>query len=155
KDEGIFTGNISADGQREKRTLQCAECHKLDNAGQYMLPINYENHCASCHPLSVQLVGDFKGPDERRTEEVKKAVEKFNRTPVPHRNPEIVRGVLRERLLSMARDYPVVLKDRDNGLVDKGVLGKPNDPRSPTQQEWAWMEGQIDPLQKRLFPDQQ
>src|SRR5262249_2562190 len=73
KDEGIFTGNISADGQREKRTLQCAECHKLDNAGQYMLPINYENHCASCHPLSVQLVGDFKGPDERRTEEVKKA----------------------------------------------------------------------------------
>ncbi len=32
--------------------LGCGACHRPDSAGAYMLPINYEQHCQACHPLS-------------------------------------------------------------------------------------------------------
>jgi predicted CXXCH cytochrome family protein len=60
--------------------LQCASCHQLDagdfgtptrNAGAYMLPISYENHCQACHPLTVER-NVFDDP-------------KFGHLTVPHR----------------------------------------------------------------------
>src|SRR6185436_14511990 len=40
--------------------LNCIDCHRPDETGRYMEPIRYDKHCASCHPLFVQLSGDFK-----------------------------------------------------------------------------------------------
>jgi len=33
------------------KTLTCANCHKMDTQGAYMLPIDYTEHCSQCHPL--------------------------------------------------------------------------------------------------------
>lgn len=62
-------------GGGKRVTLACEACHKEDAAGQYILPIVYETHCAQCHPLEV---------GEGLT--------------VPHEKPEIVRGFLLARL---------------------------------------------------------
>jgi hypothetical protein len=33
------------------KTLTCTNCHKMDAQGNYILPINYTEHCSQCHPL--------------------------------------------------------------------------------------------------------
>jgi len=70
---------------RTKR-LECTDCHTLDQAGQYMLPISYQRHCAACHPLSFssQLVEGG---------------------PLPHGDPQAAYGVIRERLLRYYREH--------------------------------------------------
>jgi hypothetical protein len=32
--------------------LDCASCHQLDGDGHYFQPINYDNQCRACHPLT-------------------------------------------------------------------------------------------------------
>jgi hypothetical protein len=70
------------DGQRSNVQLTCADCHELDPDGEYMKPIVYERHCASCHPLrlaeTLAALGDL-----------------------PHETPELVRGAIRERTLKL------------------------------------------------------
>ncbi len=67
------------DADRKPVKLECAACHKEDAGGEFMAPINYQQHCATCHPLRLsgrfELLGDL-----------------------PHREPETVRAVIRERL---------------------------------------------------------
>lgn len=46
--------------------LDCTACHRADAAGRYMLPIRYEEHCARCHPLNVQALGEWPVPHPRR-----------------------------------------------------------------------------------------
>jgi hypothetical protein len=58
--------------------LVCNSCHQLDSAGRYMLPIQYEQHCATCHPL---LFDNDNDPG----------------MSVPHEAPCIIRGFLTER----------------------------------------------------------
>ena len=62
--------------KREVEVLKCADCHVETAGGEYMAPINYEQHCARCHPL--QLAEPF---DQLRT--------------IPHEKPDVVRGVIR------------------------------------------------------------
>jgi hypothetical protein len=64
---------------RTKRNLDCAACHRPESDGQYMQPIEYERHCAECHPL--RLTGPLNSVGE-----------------IPHSSVEEVRGILRERL---------------------------------------------------------
>lgn len=70
-------GVMGPDGQRI--TLQCAGCHLPEGDGAYIADVNYEQHCAKCHPL--RLGGDLAGVGE-----------------IPHASVEQVRGVIRERL---------------------------------------------------------
>lgn len=81
----------------KRRKLDCQSCHETDATGRYMQPINYEKHCQSCHPLSVQIVGDWK-----EGEPLENLARSFSRTPAPHPSPkrtaEVVRGVVRDRL---------------------------------------------------------
>jgi hypothetical protein len=67
------------DGNRKKVQLACADCHEPEADGAYMKPIVYEQHCSSCHPL--RLAGELTDLGD-----------------LPHENPEVVRGVIRERL---------------------------------------------------------
>ncbi len=76
--------------------LDCQSCHRPDASGRFMLPIDYDRHCRSCHPPLVQLVGSWKEP---RLETLARS---FGRRPAPHpsrtQTPEVVRGALRDRL---------------------------------------------------------
>jgi hypothetical protein len=81
--------------EKKQTPLECNFCHQLDSAGRYLLSIRYESHCQECHPLSVQLVGDWKGP-------LLEGACAFAESPLPHpkkgQTPEMVRGALRDRL---------------------------------------------------------
>ena len=71
------------------RPLSCHSCHQLDPAGRYMLPIRYEQHCATCHPL---LFDNANHPG----------------VSVPHEPPSIVRGFLTERYTLDALKRPTL-----------------------------------------------
>jgi hypothetical protein len=94
---------------------RCLACHQEDSAGRYMLPIKYADHCASCHPLSVQLGGVFED------KKLDGAAYWFALEPAPHSTPQVVRGVLRERLLRFAEVNPLIATE---GGVE-GPRGKP------------------------------
>jgi hypothetical protein len=130
----------------------CVHCHRPDPAGRYMKPINYENHCAECHPLSVQLTGDFKAEkpaDQRRLDE---AIKEFNKKPAPHKEPSVVRAALRERLLDFVQVNRVVAGEAEEGaaLIDRGLLGK-----RPTVEQWKWVNNRLDTLERVLFTSDQ
>lgn len=38
---------------RELKVLKCADCHVEVENSRYMKPINFEQHCKSCHPLTL------------------------------------------------------------------------------------------------------
>lgn len=65
------------------QTTNCTVCHQPETSstalGVYMKPVNYEQHCASCHPLVQVTVGVP--------------------LPVPHEQMSLVRGVLAEYAL--------------------------------------------------------
>lgn len=61
--------------------LDCAFCHQPDSAGTYMRPVNFENHCRSCHSLQF----DPATPDLQ----------------LPHGDPDFVSAFLR----SLPRQY--------------------------------------------------
>lgn len=65
--------------------LDCQSCHLPDAASGNFQPIRFEQQCARCH--AEQLA--FLGAEAGSLRDVQ---------PLPHREPEIVRGVLRERL---------------------------------------------------------
>jgi len=130
----------------------CVRCHQPDPAGRYMEPINYENHCAECHPLSVQLTGDFKAEkaaDQRRLDE---AIKEFNKKPAPHKTPSVVRATLRERLLDFVQVNRVVPGEAEEGaaLIDRGLLGK-----RPTVEQWKWVNDRLGTLERVLFSSEQ
>ena len=49
----------------EKRRMNCADCHRMDDAGQTMLPIRFERDCQRCH--SKELEFDSMMPGRRVT----------------------------------------------------------------------------------------
>jgi hypothetical protein len=132
---------------RNHVVLECLSCHQLDPAGRYMLPIRYEQHCQQCHPLSVQLVGEWKDGRER---EIANA---FGKKPAPHptpaEGPETVRAALRERLTELIQKAP--------GLV--GTEGLPAPRPVPgsrraeplTGEQWDWTNRQLGHLERLLF----
>ncbi|MBI1915208.1 MAG: hypothetical protein HYS12_10785 [Planctomycetes bacterium] len=137
-----------AEPLKKLREQGCVRCHEPDAAGRYMRPVNYEAHCAECHPLSVQLAGEFRGEGPREDQQIKQAVEEFNRKPAPHKEPRVVRAELRERLLSFVQRFPVV-PDEDapmDRLVDEGVFGK-----RPTREQWKWVKRKLDSFEGVLF----
>jgi len=114
--------------------LSCVDCHRPDEAGRYMEPIRYDKHCASCHPLTVQLTGDFKAAGAMK-EWLDRAVEEFNKKPAPHDRPEVVRGVLRERLLEFVQEFPVVAGEKPGRALDHLLLPRARS-RPPSDVEW-------------------
>lgn len=130
----------------------CISCHEPDRAGRYMQPINYEKHCAECHPLSVQLP-KIDGADR---EPLTSAVKEFNARAAPHKEPLVVRAVLRERLLAFVQRFPVTAGGAPDRLVTPKVLWPGlAGARSPTEAEWTWTKKNLVPLEKHLFPNEE
>jgi hypothetical protein len=129
--------------------LACDSCHRPDAARRYMKPINYDDHCASCHPLWVPLAGRFADPKPAA------AAVAFRRTPAPHKAPEVVRAVLRERYLEFARANPVALGEATGPEPERPLPGPGRRPRPLTEAEWLWVKGQAAAAEERLFADAQ
>lgn len=91
------------DGKPLDLAKDCRACHVPDKAGQYMLPVNYEAHCARCHPLWYD--------NDNRPGEV-----------VPHEPLEIVRGFLTDKytLAVLNSKDPIPLKEAPQPRVLPG-----------------------------------
>jgi hypothetical protein len=111
------------------RQLSCYDCHVPDAAGQYMQPVNYEQHCASCHKL------EFSGKLAIGGE-------------LPHTSPEIVFGLLRDRLMKHAEAHPTEVTTTD----DEPRLPNKTPPEPPTSHDkWQWVESQLDRVNESIF----
>jgi hypothetical protein len=73
----LVEGLRGPDRELRDYSQNCTACHEFDAARRYMQPINYERHCAECHPLYFD-------------------VEQHAGQTVPHERPELVRGYLTE-----------------------------------------------------------
>jgi hypothetical protein len=114
----------------------------MDAERRYVKPIVYENHCARCHALNAALVGVFAG-------DLKAAAVKFSETPLPHREPAVVRAVLRDRLVAFAQQHKLVLRQ-----------GAPSVPRPlpwqpVTEVQWSWASDQVKKTEAVLFMNKQ
>ena len=96
------------DGQPVDLSRDCQACHQPDAERRLMLPIRYEQHCRSCHPLFF----DTQYPAET----------------VPHERPEIVRGFLTDF-------YAVQKRDADAGRAGAPARPRPGQPDNPNVAE--------------------
>jgi hypothetical protein len=132
-------------GREPRRVeLDCTSCHREEDSGRYMRPITYEHDCADCHPLSVQVTGAPVG------EPTRKAVEEFANTPAPHREPEVVRAVLRQRYTAFALAHRTE-GDRLGPEVPEPPLPGPRRPEPVTEKEWEWVGRQLHQAETLLF----
>ncbi|MDA1049620.1 MAG: hypothetical protein O3C40_03950 [Planctomycetota bacterium] len=108
--------------------LQCHDCHRPDAAGSYMLPIVFEEHCMKCHPLR------FSG--------------KLSDQALPHEKPDIVHGVLRDRLMAYANEHP----DELLGVAGETPSRLPNKPSRPSPKDtWSWVEEELRRIESAVF----
>jgi hypothetical protein len=131
--------------ERKKENL-CSNCHRLDATKRYMLPIDYSAHCQRCHPLSVQLAGPFADPV------LEAAARKFANEPAPHKEPTVVRAVLRERLIRFVRENPV-LPTAPPPIVQ--AIPRPRRLEAITEQQWVWAKHQLTEAENLLFSNAQ
>jgi hypothetical protein len=129
-----------------ERGLDCADCHRPDVAGQYMLPIGYDAHCKECHAIRVQLAGVFHG------DKAEKAEREFAKDPLPHpapgQGPEVVRAALRDRLFRLAQQYPNLV-----GAPEADARGVPGPPRGRDagEREWRWVDEKAGEAERMVF----
>lgn len=109
--------------QRETVHLACADCHVAQDDGRYMTPLNYEQHCAECHPLRLDKLGEL-----------------------PHEAPELVLGALRERIAQLQLEpaaEAAVPESRDGRPLVR-LLPKPTELTVEQTQSAAEMLAQAD-----------
>jgi hypothetical protein len=144
-------GIIKKPGSTELKIMKCEDCHQPDASRRYMQPIKFEQHCGECHANQLRFENDdFHGDPGQ----------------LPHSKPEVVRGVLRDRLtqfiLQRVKDEPQFLEGKNADDTDK-PSGDDIDaalPRFfPTQQppeklsreQWDWVSGQMFDAEGLLF----
>lgn len=129
---------------RRQMNLQCGSCHQPDASGHYMQSINFERHCAECHPLSVQVLGDgFAGG-------IAIAAQSFSRLPAPHRDPATVRAALMARYTGFAQAHPDVV-GRPLVAVPERMLPGKQGIRQVAADAPAWIAAQLEAAERRLF----
>jgi hypothetical protein len=108
----------------KRKVLECGACHQLAGDRRYMQPINYNAHCAECHPLSVLIAG--------RNDE---SALQFSRDPAPHQRAEIVSAVVEQRFRRFFRDHQPLEMAR---AVKRPFPGKmPPPPKTRSEEEWV------------------
>jgi hypothetical protein len=119
------------------KQLACADCHQADDAGRYMQPINYEQHCGACHSLdfSTKLQGSDTavGPDG----------------PLPHVSLHLIRGSLRERLMKYAEGHPEEIT-QPTAKQPSRLPNRPAETSPSAKDRWQWVEQQLTELDDRI-----
>jgi hypothetical protein len=90
--------------------LQCVDCHRAPGVET----INYERHCAACHPLEF----------DRRFGEL-----------APHQEPRVVYEFVVKKLTAYIAEHPQEIKLTDE--PDKRLPGRPAEPAARTASEWV------------------
>jgi hypothetical protein len=144
--QGAALGQTPPDASKQSRKmLQCGDCHQPDEAGRYMKPVRYEQHCRTCHPLAVQVLAPLDAP------EGKEAWRQFSKEPAPHRTPETVRAVLRQRLVDFIQGHPAFLQEPDPEQAERPIPGRWPQPSPVTEKEYQWVNKQVAAMEHLLF----
>lgn len=101
--------------------LDCQSCHEPDNAGRYFRPISFEQNCRRCHPLQYDAtlqLGD----------------------PLPHRDVNLVRDVMRNRLAERFAAQTDV--EKPDVAIDGAIPGLPR-PLPLNEGELAWVNERL------------
>ena len=85
-------------GNGKTTSLDCTDCHQAELNGAYFHPINYQQHCYRCHKLGFPSTGEL-----------------------PHADPEIVQGVVLDRLVKN-------LKNNGDRPAQTDEIGGPTKP---------------------------
>jgi len=98
-----------------------------------MQPIDHEQHCSRCHSNSLTFDS-----------------ERFADQSAPHREPEIVRAVMRERYTVFIRKHPQTVADGARPTQERRVPGRTtNGPE--TKAEWDWVNQRLDEADRVVF----
>ena len=103
--------------------LKCADCHAA--SGGTMAPVNYEQHCASCHPLQF---------DRRFTE------------PGPHKKPQIVLDYVRDQFTKYVAVHPAEVHEAD--APDPRIV---RPPLPPARDAAEWIARRVTDSQQLLW----
>ncbi len=113
--------------------LKCTSCHQPTPDGRYMEPISFRAHCASCHWNTLCY-----------------DVDRFRDLGVPHGvQPELLRGLIRERYIQFIHKSPGELK-REHAGPGRPIPGQA-DRHAPKESEWAWIGQQVENASRILF----
>jgi len=126
-------------------TLNCLSCHELDSDRRAMKPATFEKNCASCHPLSVQLSGQWQDP------EAIAAADSYRKQAAPHLKPLEVRAILRDRLLSLAAKEPKLLEPVAPEPPDRLLPGRPWPPAPEKRDAASWVQQELQVSERLLF----
>ncbi len=128
---------------RPTKLLNCADCHQVDDKGEYFKPIHYETHCIQCHELSVDE--KLSEVDERTT--LVRAL--------PHEAPEIIRGTLRDRLTTFIANHPERLTQQKKPQETPLPFKDPKAAGSIFQNQADWVEAELGKLEKIVQGEKQ
>jgi hypothetical protein len=113
--------------------LECASCHRPTPDGRYMEPIAFQAHCAGCH--SNALAYDMA---------------RFRNSAIPHGvQPELLRGLIRERYTQFIRRNPAELKS-EAARSPRPIPGHSSS-RPTTEPEWTWVDLLVEKADHILF----
>jgi hypothetical protein len=114
--------------------LECASCHRTAADGRSMEPIVFQAHCFPCHANA--LVHDAA---------------RFPDNGVPHGSqPELLRGLIRERYTQFIRQNPAEL-GKEPGARGRRPIPGPSRGDPVAGQEWAWVGLQVERADRILF----
>jgi hypothetical protein len=99
--EGLATNN----GMRE--ILACDSCHQPASDRSLMEPVNHELHCSRCHRNALTFDTNW-----------------FRDRPAPHKDPETVRAVVRDRYAEHLRQNAELLEDMGREGTGRRVVGQ-------------------------------
>jgi hypothetical protein len=103
--------------------LRCGDCHTA--AGATMVPVSYEKHCASCHPLQF----------DRRFAD-----------PAPHKKPQIVLDYVRDQFTRYIAARPAEVHEGD--APDPRIL---RPPLPPARDSAEWIDRRVADSQQLLW----
>jgi len=108
--------------------LQCSDCHRSTGTPDrsYMQPVNYEKHCAECHPLQF----------DRRFSE-----------PAPHKEPKVVYDFVIQKLTGYIAAHPSEIPLVDE--PDKRLPSRP--PQPPARNAAEWVQQRLSDAQLLLW----
>jgi hypothetical protein len=104
--------------------LDCESCHQRDGAGAYFKPIAFEQQCRRCHPLEYDAtlqIGDA----------------------LPHRDPSLVRDVLRSRLADRYLELQGEDAPKESPASDANAIPGAPRPRALREGELAWVNERL------------
>ncbi len=107
-------------------SLVCSDCHRVANAEpdkRRMEPVNYDERCAKCHPLTF---------DPR-----------FNEA-APHKDPAVVHDFLTQKFTAWIAAHPEELRASSSTPRIPGLASV------PARNATAWISAQVDQAEKLL-----